>query len=162
MITSPAQGTAGRRVIVGVGNRDRGDDAVGPSVCDRVRGLGTGIEDWVVEADPSTLAVRWRPEDRVVVVDAVVTGARPGTVHRLASAVLAGDGVVSTHGIGIADTIRLSMALGTCPHELAVLGVEAESFEHGRPLTAAVALSVDDAAVVAMGLLAAPPGSPSP
>jgi len=107
----------------------------------------------VVEADPSTLAVRWRPDDRVVVVDAVVTGAPAGTVHRLDRAHLAGDGAVSTHGFGVADAIRLSTALGTRPHELTVLGVEAEQFDHGAPMSAAVALSIDDAAVLALSLL---------
>ena len=48
---------AGRRIVVGVGNRDRGDDAIGPAVCDRVRALDDTVDVWVVESDVSSLAV---------------------------------------------------------------------------------------------------------
>ena len=150
----------GRWIVVGVGNRDRGDDAVGPVVCDRIRGLEPGIEVWIVEADPSTLAVRWRADDHVVVIDAAVDGrSTPGTLHEIDARRSAPDGLAvhrptSTHGIGIGDTILLADALRTRPHDLWVLGVEARSFDHGAPLTEAVAAAVDHVAARALVLLA--------
>ncbi len=150
-----------RRIVVGVGNRDRGDDAFGPTVCDRAAGLDPGVEVWIIEADPSVLAVRWRPDDRVVVVDAVVSGggAAPGSVYEIdvgltPGAVMTALHPTSTHGIGVADAIMLADALGTKPRELWVLGVEADSFELDAPLADSLAAVVDSVAERALGLLA--------
>lgn len=149
----------GRRIVVGVGNRDRGDDAVGPMVCDELTvRLGSDrwafgpLELWVVEGDPSTLAVRWRPDDRVVVVDAVVTGAAPGTIHVVDADGLGVGRPVSTHGIGVAETIALSTALGTRPL-LTVVGVEAASFDHGAPATPSVAAAIASVTDLVVDLL---------
>ena len=150
MITPRRQAS---RIVVGIGNRDRGDDAVGPIVCDRVRLRAPHLDTWVVEADPSSLVVTWRPDDEVVLVDAVVTGAPPGTVHRLDPGTLATGHLLSTHGVGIADTIRLSELLHSLPTRLWILGVEAVSFEMGAPLSVAVARVIDTVATTAIALL---------
>lgn len=144
----------GHGIVVGVGNRDLGDDALGPAVCDRVCALAPHLDTWVVEADPSVLAVTWRRDDRVVLVDAVVTGAPPGTLHRLGPDDLATAHELSTHGLGAADTIRISELLGTLPSHLWILGVEGLTFAFGEPMDPAVARAVPDVAELAVDLLA--------
>ncbi len=162
----------GRRVLVGVGNADRGDDGVGLAVCDAARTLlaveggDDVVEIWEVSADPSTLAVQWGVADRVVVVDAIVSGAAPGTVHDLDPDDVVGAHGVSTHGLGVAEAVRLSTALGTRPAHLRLLGIEAARFDHGAPRTPAVAGVVDEVAARALELLRAPdaagPGASAP
>lgn len=141
----------GPALVLGVGNRDRGDDAVGPIVADVMAGRWPGaLEVVVVEGDLSTLALRWRPEHRVVVVDAMVSGAEPGTAVAVewppaATAGPAGVGAspTSTHSIGLAAALELARLLGRLPAALTVVGVEGAGFDLLAPLSPAVAAAVE-------------------
>ena len=133
-----------RPLVVGVGNRDRGDDAVGPIVADAVRSASGGAVDTeVIEGDLSDLALRWRPDQPVIVVDAMVSGRPPGTMVELDG--LHGhlgrstSGLLSSHGIGLAEAVRLAGLLGRRPASLTVLAIEAASFDHFAPLSEPVA-----------------------
>ena len=64
-----------RPLVIGVGNAARGDDAAGLLAARR---LG-GIE---LEGDPTALLDLFDGIDEAAVVDAVRSGAAPGTVHR--------------------------------------------------------------------------------
>ena len=131
--------------VIGVGNRDRGDDAVGPRVAEEIR-RRWGFRAIVVEGDLSDLALRWPLDDHVVIVDAAVTGAPTGTIHVVDGRRddLGTDDVAwSTHGIGLGDAIALARLLDRLPTALTIIGIEAERFDHLAPLSAAVAAAVD-------------------
>ncbi len=159
-------------LVLGVGNRDRGDDAVGPIVAEVMAGRWPGsLEAMVVEGDLSTLALWWGPEHRVVVVDAMVSGAEPGTAVAIEwpSAAAAGVGAspTSTHSIGLAAALELARLLGRLPAALTVVGVEGTAFDLLAPLSPAVAAAVEPVvAQVAslLGLASGPPptGAPDP
>ena len=60
-----------------------------------------------------------------------------------------------THALGLAAVVELARALGRLPERVVVVGVEAERFDHGVPLSPAVAAAVTPAAdAVASALLA--------
>lgn len=133
-------------LVIGVGNRDRGDDAVGPIVVDALRRRNDHrFTTLVVEGDLSDLALRWAPDQRVVIIDALVGGGEPGTI--VAWDALSGRrgraGIgLSSHGMGLADAIELGRMIGRLPGELTIVGVEVENVEHFAPLSRAVADSV--------------------
>ncbi|GAA1975271.1 hypothetical protein GCM10009798_40640 [Nocardioides panacihumi] len=141
-------------LVIGLGSRDRGDDAVGPAVARTVAAEHPSIA--VVEhEDPTALLDLWAGHTPVVVVDAACSGALAGTVHRLetgrtASQVGLGawarSGHGSTHAIGLAEVVELGRVLGRLPERLVVVGVEAERFDHGAPLSPAVAAAIPAAA----------------
>jgi len=54
-----------------------------------------------------------------------------------------GDG---THAFGLGAVVELARALQRLPDRLVLVGVEAESFDHGAPLSPAVRSAVDAAA----------------
>jgi len=64
--------------------------------------------------------------ERVVLIDGVCTGAAPGTLHRLESeaifSVIARH--TSSHGIGLAEAIKLGKILGDLPPWLVLWGIE--------------------------------------
>ena len=136
--------------VVGVGNAWRGDDAVGLAVVERLRGrLPAGVALLEREGEPTSLIDAWEGADAVWVVDAVRSGAAPGTVHRLdaTSAELPAELFRgSTHHLGLPEAVELARALERLPQRLVVLGVEGESFEAGQQLTAAVARAADQVA----------------
>ena len=130
--------------MVGVGNAYRRDDGVGPAVAERLR---TRMDAEVVtcEQEPSRLLDAWAGVDLALVVDAVSSGAEPGTVHRFDASERAVPSSVfrgSTHALGVGEVIELARALGRLPRRLLVYGVEGGEFAAGDGLTPAVAAAV--------------------
>jgi hydrogenase maturation protease len=129
-------------LVVGIGQRDRGDDVAGLLVADLLRDT-TGVVARGLEVDATAILSdpAWDASDRVVLVDAVRTGAPPGTVHRWdgeAVGRLEPRPEVSSHGLGLDTTVRLATALGRCPRRLQLLGIEGSSFVTGTPPSPAV------------------------
>ncbi len=114
--------------VLGLGNPTRGDDAAGARVVRLLQGLG--IEARVLQREPLELLEVWRPEDDVVVIDAVLSGAPCGTIQtwNRASLALPGPASASTHSLGLAETIELARALGRLPKRLTVFGIEGRQF----------------------------------
>ena len=131
--------------VVCVGNRLRGDDAVGLEVARRLRGtLPEGVQITEREGEPTTLIDAWEGADALWVVDAVSSGSGAGTVHRLDAGAqpLPPDPFrASTHHVSLAETVELARVLGRLPTRTIVFGIEAASFAIGAPLTPAVAVA---------------------
>lgn len=134
-------------MVIGIGNRDRGDDAVGPAVTDGVGRLcGDRATVFIAEGDLSDLVVRWSADQDVVVVDAMVSGRSPGSVLQidaLASSIPTDNGLLSSHGIGLAETVELARLLDRLPRSLTLWAIETVSFEQFDPMTPAVADAVE-------------------
>jgi hydrogenase maturation protease len=140
----------GGPLVIGLGAPDRGDDAVGPAVA---RAVAARLPHVAVvdHEDPTGLLDVWRDHTPVVVVDAVVSGAPAGALHWLETGQAAPRpgleawahcGHPSSHAVGLAEMVELGRALGRLPERLVVVGVEAARFDHGAPLTPAVADAV--------------------
>ena len=134
-----------RVLVIGVGNRFRGDDAAGPAVADR---LGSNGVDAIEHAgDGMQLMALWESADRVVIVDAMHGGLPPGTVRRFDADRERIDGIAFTHfshEIGVAAGVELARTLGRLPCRLTVYGIEGHSFGLGEALSPEVARAVDE------------------
>ena len=129
--------------VVGLGNPFGGDDSVGLEIVNRLRVRGdcecellalpqAGVE--LVEALENVEAVLF--------IDAVSSGLPAGTLHlvplpsgEVAPRVL---GSLSSHGWGLAETLKLMEALGRPVPRLALLGVEIGTVEPGAARSPAV------------------------
>jgi hydrogenase maturation protease len=130
--------------VIGCGNRARGDDAAGILVAERLRGLGVEAES--LSGETTALIEAWRGADDVVVVDAVVTGAPPGTVQVWDSQLPLplGGFPASTHGMGVAEAINLARILGRLPRRLRIYGIEARQFSFGGALSPELTGALED------------------
>ncbi|GAA2145272.1 hydrogenase maturation protease [Nocardioides koreensis] len=144
-------------LVVGIGNRSRGDDGVGPLVAARVAELGLPGVEVVTYDEPLALVEHLAGHDDVVVVDAARSrGGRPGAVRvvRVGAAPLPRDAAaLGSHGLGVADAVELARALGRLPRRLTLVGVEALVIELGAPLSEPVRDGLDaavDAVVAAL------------
>ncbi|WP_368744586.1 hydrogenase maturation protease [Desertibaculum subflavum] len=139
-----------RRIIIGLGNPDRGDDAVGRVVAQQLRGtLPADIEVAEERGDATALMARFADANAVFLIDASASGAPAGTIRRFdvtLAALPQGLFGLSTHGFGLAAAIELARALGQLPPQCVVYAVEGASFETGAPLSPAVAAAVTEAA----------------
>ncbi len=138
--------TAPRRVI-GLGNPDRGDDAVGLHVARRVAARGLdGVEVREATGDALALLEDFASAAHLILVDAAAALAAPGRIHRLdpLSRPLPREIVpASTHAFGLAEAIELARTLGQLPQHFTVYAIEAAAFGAGAPLSAPVAAAVE-------------------
>lgn len=134
--------------MIGIGNLFRRDDAVGLTVARRLRGcVPEGTRVVRVEGDPMEILECCAGAETVVVIDAVRSGRRPGTVCRFDAS---RDplpthlfGATSTHAVGLADVVELGRALGALPPRVIVYGVEGKEFGVGQGLSEEVAAAVE-------------------
>ncbi|MCS7315182.1 MAG: hydrogenase maturation protease [Bryobacterales bacterium] len=134
-------------LVIGVGHPDCGDDAAGCLVARRLRELGLRAIELSGEA--TTLMNAWEGEQEVIVVDATLTGATPGTIQiwDAAAAPLRRESLrCSTHGMGVAEAVELARALGRLPAHFRIYGIEGRKFEPGQTPSPEVTAAIEEAA----------------
>jgi len=130
--------------VIGCGNRHRGDDGAGILVAEQLRQMGFDAK--TEGGGTAGLIEAWNGADDVVVVDAVATGATPGTVQLWDGKQLAvpDDHFGSTHGLGVAEAIALARVLGLLPKHLSVYGIEGRRFDYGDEISPEVERAVNE------------------
>jgi hydrogenase maturation protease len=143
-----------RRLLIGVGNPDRGDDGAGRAVarrlCDR--------NDCVLEVrecsgEATSLMSAWTGFDDVVLVDACRGAGPPGRIHRFGPDEVERVATLqhsSTHSLGVAAAIGLARALGSLPRRLVIYAIEARDSCDGADLSPQVAHAVHEVVALVM------------
>jgi hydrogenase maturation protease len=146
-------------VVIGIGQSLRGDDAAGleavrqwrekfpetatrPEVRVEASELpGVGLLDLFADADAAVL------------VDAVQSGVKAGTIHQISPQELAGfaSESKSAHGWGVAETLELAHQLNLSLPRIRLIGIEVSQMEIGASLSGtvenalpAVCLAIED------------------
>ena len=129
--------------VVGLGNPHAGDDSVGLEIVSRLRARGDcECELLALPQAGVELAEALGNVEAVLFIDAVSSGLPAGTLHlvplpsgEVAPRML---GSLSSHGWGLAETLKLMEALGRPVPRLALLGIETETVEPGAARSPAV------------------------
>jgi hydrogenase maturation protease len=128
-------------VVIGVGNSLRGDDGAGLEVARR---LGPGalrarVEVRTHEGEALGLLELWAGARAAIIVDAVRSGAPPGTLHRFdvsaRSTAVRVKSFSSTHALDVCEAVEFARALGRLPATVVLLAVEGRSFAAGCGLS---------------------------
>jgi hydrogenase maturation protease len=131
------------RLVIGIGNPSRGDDAIGPLALEQLAALGlTGVElltDFQLQIDHA-LDVAGRTE--VVFIDASVSGDAP---FEFTAVTPAGDASVTTHALSPAAVLETLRRLGGEVPPAHVLAVRGYAFELGAPLSPQARQNLDAA-----------------
>lgn len=123
-------------LVIGVGNRDRGDDGVGPVVAERL--ASSGIPAVEHSHDGAALLDVWAGRESVILVDAMRSGAAPGTIRRFDASrepLPKGAFGISSHLFGPVEAVETARALGRLPSNFIVFGIEGQSYGFGEPLS---------------------------
>ncbi|NBO65081.1 MAG: hydrogenase maturation protease [Acidobacteria bacterium] len=131
-----------KSIVIGIGNRDRGDDAVGIIVAGRLREI-EALPARVLElaGEGATLIDAWQGYDRAILVDAIRPGAKPGmegAIHWFdghETVLPSGLFHYSTHAFSVAEAVEMARVLGLLPPVLLVCGVVGKSFAPGLSLS---------------------------
>ena len=154
---SPASARPPAVLVVGAGNADRGDDAVGRVVVRRVSEVLAAQGELspagpvaVIEhqGEGTSLLEAWQDAGAVVVVDAAAPGAAPGAICRIDARAgpLPAALLRSTHAFGVAEAVELARAMGRLPRSLVVYAVEGLSFAAGAAMSPEVQAAAPEAA----------------
>ena len=129
-------------LVIGVGNEFRGDDAVGVLVARQLMARDLPNVTILVQSGEGTdLMNAWEGAETVFVIDAVQSGAKPGTIHRFEAhekPLPADFFCLSSHVFGVAEAIEIARSLGQLPSKLVVYGIEGNNFETGSSIGPAV------------------------
>ena len=94
--------------MVGIGNRDGGDDAVGPYIIDKLNQLGLRdieVLDVGIAPENFTDVIKKKHPETVVLIDAIDMGISLGKIRRVKKDHI-GEMHISTHGIPLSVIIK--------------------------------------------------------
>ena len=134
--------------VIGCGNIDAGDDALGLLATRRVRPLLPDSVEIAEAGSGAHLVELLQNVDGVVVVDAILAGVESkGATIRLdvrVGEVPAGVRTsLSSHGLGLPEAMMLAAAVGLPLPKIVILGLEARNTEIGSGLSPEVAGQLD-------------------
>jgi hydrogenase maturation protease len=135
------------RVVIGVGNPGRGDDGIGRLIAQRLRdSLPADVRIEEQDGSAAPLIERLGGADSVWLIDAAVSGAPAGTIHRIdcnATEALPTRSSASSHGLGVAAAIALASTLRGLPRVCILYTVEGATFTAGAAISPAVIEAAD-------------------
>ncbi len=142
--------------IIGIGQSLRGDDAAGLEAVRlwqetyQAKHLSSTIKVELAELPGISLLNLLEGSQAAILVDAVHSSARPGTIHILTENQLEAftQDSVSAHGWGVAETISLGRQLmpSAMPDNLVLIGIEAGQLQLGDALSHEVRSALPEAA----------------
>jgi len=143
-------------VIVGIGQSLRGDDAAGLAVVQLwkdsfpLSATDPHVRIEFASCSGIDLLYMLRGAQAAILVDAVQSGVKPGTLHVIDEQdLLSFDQTIgSSHGLGVAETLAIGRILDSqdFPARIVLIGIEAEDLTYGEGLSRAVQAALPSAA----------------
>ena len=120
-----------RNAVIGIGNLLRADDGVGIHIVRILQEEMTEVDAVDLSTANIDLLDHIRSRDRVVIIDAITTGAEPGTIHRLEPGGLVESNFGQSHGLNLPGILKLGEQLypDEIPKKIVILAVEAQDVE---------------------------------
>lgn len=133
-------------LLIGIGNEYRSDDGAGLAVCRELK-IKKLPSVQVIECgcDGAILMEIWKDAKRVILIDAVSSGARPGAIYRFdvhTEQIPLSFSFQSTHAFGVAEAIGLARVLEQLPPYLIIYAIEGKNFSSGKSLSQEVEKAV--------------------
>jgi hydrogenase maturation protease len=121
-----------KTLILGLGNPLVSDDSVGLRVAHQLRPLLAGRPEVEVDVDywgGLRLMERMVGYDQAIVIDAIRTGAPPGTIHHLTPGAIGTQRSASAHDVNLPTALALGRQAGLqlpADERILLVGIEAE------------------------------------
>ncbi len=143
--------------VVGLGNRYRRDDSVGLVVLEMLRSdLGEERVRLLPLGDDATALLDTLSAcGRLVVVDGVMTGARPGHIHVWSwhPEFPALSARFSSHAISPMDVLRLAVQMGKEVPPTTIVGIEVDDVGHGTDISRSVRAALPTACALILDIV---------
>ena len=117
--------------VLGVGS-PYGDDNVGWLTAKKYQDK-PGYEVVILDRPQLNLIHELAGVEKAIIIDAVKSGAEPGTIHHLTMADMPHfKGFCSSHNVGLADALQLAEVLDALPAQLEIIGIEIDNWIKSR------------------------------
>ena len=141
-----------KTLVLGLGNPLLRDDSVGLRVARKLEPILTDEPEVEVSLDywgGLRLMERMVGFDRAIVIDAIRTGAPPGTIHLLTTDATPTQRSASAHDVNLATALQLGRLAGAQlpePEQITLIGIEADDvFTFDESLTPEVEAAIPQA-----------------
>ncbi|UCC78237.1 MAG: hydrogenase maturation protease [Candidatus Zixiibacteriota bacterium] len=129
-----------RTLVIGIGNGFRKDDGVGLEIARRIEELNIPGVTVSKTAGDLTNFVNIFPEyELLIIADSIKAAGNPGMNIRVDISDLDEDFElspnISTHWLGILETLRLADNVGNLPEKTVIYGVEGADFSYGTGIS---------------------------
>jgi hydrogenase maturation protease len=125
--------------VLGVGNLLLKDEGIGVHLVQKLTGIVDSDNISMIDAgtSPDFLSLVDESIDKLIIVDAVKAGSKPGTIYHLSSEDLDLDSVspISVHDIGVLNSLKMMALLGKLPKSTVIIGIEPKTIDFGLDLS---------------------------
>jgi len=128
-----------RTVVVGVGNLLLKDEGIGVHIAHALQRIDILHNIKIIDAGTSPdLPYYLKDTDKLVIVDAVKAGGKPGTVYRFHphDVNIESERMVSVHELGLEQSLEMMRLMGGEPREIVIIGIEPKEIDWGTELSA--------------------------
>jgi hydrogenase maturation protease len=126
-------------LILGIGNILLRDEGVGVHVIKKMKEFPLPVNVEILDGGTAGLDLVDFISNykKLIVIDAVRTGEKPGTIYRLTEENLGTKpkAIMSFHDIDFLDALMMSEVIGEKPKEIIVIGIEPKDMSDGIDLT---------------------------
>jgi len=143
-----------RFAVVGVGNLLFKDEGIGVHIAHALQQIdvphGTKIIDGGTSPD---LPYYLKDIDKLIIIDAVKAGGKPGTIYRFHPHDLniESERIISLHELGLAQSLKMMRLMGNEPKETVIIGIEPKEIDWGTELSAELQQKIPEIINVVLG-----------
>lgn len=159
--------SAGKTLVLGLGNPLRGDDGLGTAVIAALASAALPPDVELLDGGTPGLetVLLWQGYDRVLIVDAAQMGLPPGTWRSftLQEAELKGADAAlqgTLHNAGLAEAVALAGALKAMPPDLLIFAVQPQEVSWTLGLSEVVQTAVPAVCAAILSAIEKPPAAP--
>jgi len=128
-----------RIAVLGIGNLLLKDEGIGVHLVQKLTDVIDDVNIKIIDAGtyPDFLSLVEDNLDKLIIVDAVKAGDKPGTIYRFSSGDidLGSAPLISVHEIGVLDSLKMTALLNRQPKSTVVIGIEPKTIDFGLELS---------------------------
>ncbi|OGN91805.1 MAG: hypothetical protein A2Z75_08910 [Chloroflexi bacterium RBG_13_50_10] len=125
--------------VLGIGNLLLKDEGIGIHLVQRLAGVVDDANVKIIDAGtyPDFLSLVDDSTDKLIIVDAVKAGDKPGTIYRFSLDDIDLDPAppISLHEIGVLDSLKMMALLNRQPKSMVIIGIEPKTMDFGLDLS---------------------------
>jgi hydrogenase maturation protease len=132
-------GGSPRITVLGIGNLLLKDEGIGVHLVQKLASVVDDANVQIIDAGtyPDLVSLIGDTQDKLIIVDAVKTGGRPGTMYRFSLNDLDLDTPppLSVHDIGVLDSLRTLALFDKRPKSTVIIGIKPKIIDFGLDLS---------------------------
>jgi len=128
-----------RLAVIGMGNLLLKDEGIGVHIARALQQIDIPHGIKIIDGGTSPdLPYYLKDVDKLIIIDAVKAGDKPGTVYRFHphDVNIESEGVISVHELSLEQSLKTMSLMGSEPKEVVIIGIEPKEIDWGTELSA--------------------------